>query len=213
MAEDWRLTVRLEGSSGHTLASTLHELELERQARTQLGGRIAVSADAEHVFLYADTRAAAEQAEGLVSKLLEGEGSSGSFTLERWHPLEEEWEIAELPLPASAQEVARERERLSAKDEADSQASGFAAWEVRLDLPSHRDAVELARRLEAEGLPATRRWRYLLVGAPSREEAQALAARLGDEAPAGTSLQVQPGGEMTWETAPRRPFLLFVLPS
>jgi len=213
MAEDWRLTVGLTEGFGHTLGAALHELELGHETRALLGDRIAVSAEADRVILYADTRASAEQAEALVSQLLERTGGSASFTLERWHPLAEEWEAPDVPLPETATELEREREQLDAKDAADSIATGYAEWEVRLDLPSHREAVDLARRLEEEGFRTTRRWRYLLVGAASAAEAEALAARLRAEAPPESKLQVQPGGEMAWEAAPGRPFPLFVLPS
>jgi hypothetical protein len=213
MAEDWRLTVSLIEGSGPALGVTLEELRLEEEMGARLGRRVAVSADSDHVFLYADTRQAAAEAEELVAQLLERDGRTASFALERWHPLEEEWEADGVPLPETAEERERERARLDAKDAADSIATGYSEWEVRLDLPTHHDAVALGKRLEAEGFRATRRWRYLLVGAPTRDEAQALAERLRGEAPPGARLQVQAGGEMTWEVAPGRPFPLFVLPS
>jgi len=213
MAEDWRLTVRLAADTGHPLAETLHELDLEHSVRRRLGERIAVSAAPDHLLLYADTRAAAEQAQALVAEQLGLRGESASFELERWHPLAEDWEPADAPLPATEEEERRERERLDAQDAADSSSSGYAEWEVRLDLASHRDAVALAQRLAAEGFRTTRRWRYLLVGAESRDAAQALADRLRAEAPTGARLQVQPGGEMVWEAAPERPLALFFLPS
>ena len=213
MAEDWRLTVSLTGGFGHTLASALHELELGDETEALLGERVAVSAAADRVLLYADSRATAEEARIVVSKLLVRDGREAGFALERWHPLAEEWEDAELPLPASVEEREAERERLEAKDAAVSREAGFAEWEVRLDLPRHRDALELATRLESEGIRSTRRWRYLLVGAASRDEAEALASRLRAEVPAGGAIQVQPGGEMAWEAAPSRPFPLFLLPS
>lgn len=213
MAEDWRLTVSLVEGSGPALGVTLDELKLEHEMGDRLGGRVAVSADADHVLLYAGTLEAAKEAEALVVELLARERTEASFVLERWHPIEEEWEAATVPLPESAEEKTRERERLDAKDTADSLAAGYAEWEVRLDLGSHHEAVALAKQLEAEGFRATRRWRYLLIGAPSRDEAQALAERLRAEAPPGARLQVQAGGEMAWEVAPGRPFPLFVLPS
>jgi hypothetical protein len=213
MAEDWRLTVSLDGASGHRLGATLRELDLEHEARAALGGRIAVSAGDDGLFLYADTRESAEQARTVVAELLKSEASSAHFTLARWHPVAEEWEGADVQLPVTAAELEHERAQLDAQDAADSSAAGYAEWEVRLDLASHHDAVELADRLAAEDLPVTRRWRYLLVGADSRDGAAALAERLRAEAPAGATLQVQPGGEMTWEAAPRRPFALFFLPS
>jgi hypothetical protein len=43
----------------------------------------------------------------------------------------------------------------------------------------------------------------------NEDEARALGERLRDEAPAGATIQVQPGGEMVWEVAPRNPFVIF----
>ena len=84
---------------------------------------------------------------------------------------------------------------------------------MRLDLPSHGAAVELADKLEAEGIPTTRRWKYLLVGAADEDDANDLAKRLETEAPAGTRTLVQPGGEMAWEGAPKRSKLFFIIPN
>ena len=63
---------------------------------------------------------------------------------------------------------------------------GYSPWEVRVELASHEDA---------------RRWRYLVVGASSEEEAKALAKRLH-----GT---VEAGGEVVYEAMPHNPFAIF----
>ena len=54
--------------------------------------------------------------------------------------------------------------------------------------PSHRQAVELAERLEAEGRPVIRRWKYLLIGANNEDDASALAEAIGQELPAKASV-------------------------
>lgn len=46
-----------------------------------------------------------------------------------------------------------------------------------------------------------RRWRYLIAGASSEEQARELAQRLHGE--------VEPGGELVWEVAPQNPFAIF----
>ena len=211
MAEDWRVTVEL--GAGHGLESALDEHELEDETRSALGGRVAVSADGPHVFLYADTREAAEQALGEVQAIIAREGGEATYALDRWHPIAEEWEAADVPLPATDAEKAGEHEELERQETEESEESGYAEWEVRLDLPSHRDAVELATKLEAEGIPATRRWTYLLVGAADEDDAKALADRLRAESPTGTRLLVQPGGESAWEVAPKRSKLFFIVPN
>jgi hypothetical protein len=129
--------------------------------------------------------------------------------LERWHPDEQEWKDASVPLPRTEAEREAERERREAREAAESLATGHAEWEVRVELPGHAETVELAERLEAEGISVVRRFTYLLVGAVNEDEARALGERLRDEAPAGATIQVQPGGEMVWEVAPRNPFVIF----
>jgi hypothetical protein len=44
-------------------------------------------------------------------------------------------------------------------------------YEVRVELPSHRQAVELAARLAAEGYSVVRRWLLVVVGANNAEQA------------------------------------------
>jgi hypothetical protein len=209
MRDDWRVTATLEHGLGHGLGALLREHVLEDEVGAFVGDRVAVSADATHVFLYAGTRWGAEEAQRAVAAILEQDGRPASFALHRWHPIEEEWEEADAPLPADAEGREQEREHLDAEETAESVASGHAEWEVRLDLPGHDEAVELARRLESEGVPTTRRWTYLLAGAGNRDEAQQLAQRLKAEAPAGTEIHVQPGGEMAWEVTPANPFAVF----
>jgi hypothetical protein len=206
MAEDWRVTATLDDGFGASALGWLHEHEVEDDARERLGQRVAVSADHDQVFLYADTRPAAEQAERVLERLLHDRGVDASFDLARWHPVEEEWEQADAALPHTAAERRAEREKLDEEETAESQASGYAEWEVRLDLPSHREALRLTEQLKQEGFTLTRRWKYLLVGANNRDEARELATRLQREAPAGTRLHVEPGGEMVWEVAPKNPF-------
>jgi hypothetical protein len=72
---------------------------------------------------------------------------------------------------------------------------------VRIECESHADAQALAERLEAEGYGVVRRFRYLLAGTATREEADALAARLHGE--------VEPSSAYVWENAPQNPFVIF----
>jgi hypothetical protein len=72
---------------------------------------------------------------------------------------------------------------------------------VRVECSSRQEAQELSDRLEAEGHKPERRFQYLIVGAASREEADALAARLHGN--------VEAGGEVVWEAKPSNPFAIF----
>ena len=116
---------------------------------------------------------------------------------------------ASVPLPDTAEEIAEEHERLQEREAAESAKTGAAQWEVRIELDSHEDTEALAERLESEGIPVVRRHTFLLAGAANEDDARALAERLRGEAPDGAKVEVEPGGGMVWEVAPRNPFTFF----
>src|SRR5205085_11715175 len=80
-------------------------------------------------------------------------------------------------------------------------AEGRAPWEVRIECKSRDDAAELAAQLEAEGYGVARRFRYVIAGTATREEAEELAARVHGE--------VEPSSAYVWESAPQNPFVVF----
>jgi hypothetical protein len=210
VAEDWRITVDFDDEGdGTQLVEWLAARRFESEERGSLGGRVAVSRDGPRVFLYADTEALARDADGIVRALLSSEGRQARLALERWHPVEQDWKDASIPLPRTEEEVGAERRRQQDREAAESLASGHAEWEVRVSLPSREATQELADRLETEGIPVTQRSTFLLVGAVNEDEATALAERLRTEAPAGAAVEVEPGGAMVWEVSPRNPFAVF----
>jgi hypothetical protein len=211
MADDWRITVELvEEADASSLVYELERTELPRERRARLGDRVAVSSNDEGtVFLYADTEEVAREANVLVRETLDRLGMEADTALSRWHPVEQRWEDPEVPLPRTEEEWRVEHERLQAREAEESRETGEAAWEVRIELPDHDATAEVGDRLEREGMPVVRRWTYLLVGAANEDEAHALAERLRDEAPAGSRVQVEPGGRLAWEVAPQNPFAVF----
>jgi hypothetical protein len=190
MHDDWRITVELaeQHGSGERLLERLGLIdseaeELEDELRE---ARLAATHEGDRVFVYADSAEQAESARAVVERELVDEGlTAREIRVERWLPDEDRWDD-EPPGPTVDEEVA---------------GRGYAPWEVRVACRSYGAARELANRLEDEGLPVVRRFRYVLVGAESREQAEELAERLR-----GT---VEAGGEVVWEVLPRRPFVLF----
>jgi len=195
--DDWRVTVTLhdEAHVGRALQS-LREHEVEDDVRRRLGHRVAVSADGPRVFLYAGTEDAAREADRVVREVLAQRGLGADFALDRWHPAEEEWQAAEVPLPQSDEQRAAEHQRLEAEETQESLATGRAQFEVRVELPSHRAAVALADRLQAEGRPVIRRWKFLVLGANDSDDARDLAQVIKQEAPAGATVQVEEAGPL-----------------
>ncbi len=210
MADDWRITVDFDDEGdGTQLVEWLSARRFQSEERERLAGRVAVSRDGPRVFLYADTEELARDADGVVRALLSSEGRAARIALERWHPVEQDWKDAGIPLPGTDAEIQAEHERQQEREAAESLASGHAEWEVRVSLSSREATDELADRLEAEGIPVTRRATFLLVGAVNQDEAIALAERLRAEAPEGAEVEVEPGGAMVWEVSPQNPFAVF----
>ena len=193
MVDDWRVTVTFsDAARAREVARVLRGHQPGDDVRDRLGGSVAVSADGPAVFLYAATEEAAREADRVVREILaRHQLTAAGFALDRWHPDEEEWEDASVPLPASGDDRAAEHQRLMDYETRQSADAGHARWEVRVELPSHRQAVELAGRLRAEGRPVIRRWRYLLLGAANEDEASALAAAIAQQAPADAVVRTE----------------------
>jgi hypothetical protein len=208
--DEFRLTVDFDDEAdGADLSERLSAFELSHGGHDRFGDRIVVSRDGACVYLYAAAEADARKAETIVRAELARRGREARLALDRWHPIEQAWEEVSVPLPASPAAQEAERERMLEREAAESEATGRAMWEVRVELAEHDETVELAERLEAEGLAVVRRHRFLLVGAEDREQAQELAERIKREAPGNARVAVEPGGEMVWEVQPHNPFAIF----
>jgi hypothetical protein len=187
MSDDFRVTYELPAAALHEALARLKDEQ--RAGPGTPAGRVVASADDDRrLFLYADSEADARAAAAVVDSVLAAQGVSAEGAVERWHDVEERWEPASVPLPADAAALEQERARHEADERARSAARSSPDWEVRIDLARHRDAVTFAKQLESEGIPVVRRWRFLLVGANTEEDAIALAERLRAEAPPGAKL-------------------------
>ena len=186
--DDYRIRVELpeeEHASGLLsrlgLGSQAHELAEELEGR-----HLVVSQDGNEVFVYASTRGEAERAQAIVdAEVTEERLQAGIGPVEHWLHDEERWDD-EPPEPLPEEELLEE---------------GVAPWEVRVECESHHDATALADRLEGEGYGVVRRFRYLVLGAATKEEADSLAARLHGE--------VEPSSAYVWENVPQNPFVVF----
>jgi hypothetical protein len=187
--DDWRIRIEIEDDQAPGLLERLGlELgdEASELARELEKRRLAVSYDDDEVFVYASSPAEAERARAVIQAELRDLGIAAvTGPVEHWLEDEERWD--DEPPDETWEEDELER--------------GYAPWEVRVSCKSHREARELADQLEQEGYSVERRWRHLIVGTASKEEAEALAARLHGE--------VEPGGELVWETVPGNPFAIF----
>ena len=185
--DEWRVEIDLaDEAHGFGLGERFRAHDLDDQARKRLGQRIVVTRDGPHVFLYAGDEAGAQEAEQVARELVEADDLSAEIAVTRWHPLEEEWKDASIPLPRSDEE---QREELERREETE-QREGTYDWLVKIDMPSRSEAEKLEELLKGEGLSVHRRWRYLTVDIATEENAHELASRLRDLAPAEAEITV-----------------------
>ena len=171
---------------GFGLGERLRAHDLDDEARKRLGQRIVVTRDGPHVFLYAGDEAGAHQAELVARELVATDDLSADITVTRWHPLEEEWLDASIPLPRTQEEQEEELERRAETE----RQEGTYDWLVKVDMPSRSEAEKLEELQQSEGLSVHRRWRYLTVDIATEEHANELASRLRDLAPADAEVSV-----------------------
>ena len=202
-SNDWRVTISLTDPAQLEQArQSFSAHEVEEDVRRQLGRSVAIGAGDSQVFLYAGTENAARDAERVARDVLASQGIQAEFALHHWHPIEEEWEDPDVALPRTEAERQAEHQRLEDAETADSVAAGSAGWQARVELESHREAVALAHKLQGEGHPVVRRWKFLVAGANNEDDAQALAEHIRQEAPPGATVVAEPAGV-------RLPFIAF----
>jgi hypothetical protein len=210
MSEDWRVRVDMhEDGPAYDLVDGLEALGITHDLKTSFDDRVVVSRDGSEVFCYAGTRDQAERVEKLIRSLAAEHGWHLETELRHWHHDAEAWEDPDAPLPESADERAAERSELIEREREEAAESGHPEFEVRVDCPSHREALALAEKLDAEGLPNVHRWKYVLVGATDEDSANALAERLRGEAPSGSTVKVEGTWRAVQEEIPPNPFAIF----
>jgi hypothetical protein len=189
--DEWRVEVDLaDETHGFGLGERLRAHDLDDEARERLGRRVVVTRDGPRVFLYAGSEAEAKEAELVARELVTADDLTAEITVTRWHPAEEAWKDASIPLPRTEDE---EREELERKEEVEWQEveeEGAFDWLVKVALPTRAEAAELAARLHGESYPAHRRWRYVTIDVVTEERANELAGRLRGELPSEAEIWV-----------------------
>ena len=92
MAEEWRVSVVIGGRGGAIKGSHCRDL-----LRNRLGDDIAVSATKTHLYLYAGSVKAADEAGQVARAVLEEQGRLADVRVERWDPSGGEWRDPDEP--------------------------------------------------------------------------------------------------------------------
>jgi hypothetical protein len=192
VSDEFRVEVELDDDEhGYSFGERLRALDLDDEARERLGRNVMVTRDGSRLFLYAATEPQAREAEQVVRSLVDENGLTAEIAVTRWHPVEEAWKEASIPLPTTPAEEHAEYTAREAAEEEEARLEGRFDWEVVIRLPGRDAAVELADRLAAEGIPVVRRWRYVVAGAVTEEEALELSERLRKEVPEDADVRVE----------------------
>ena len=193
MDEDgFRVEVSLDDEEhGYSLDERLRATDLDDEVRERLGSSVMVTRDGPNLFLYEANEDTAREAESVVRSLVEEDELTADIRVTRWHPVEEEWKDASLPLPVTPAEEAAEYAAREAVEAVEAEREGDFDWHVVVHLPGRGDAAELAERLRAEGLAPHRRWRYVTVGVLTEERAQELVDRLQAELPDDADVRIE----------------------
>jgi hypothetical protein len=86
MAEEWRVSLVIDGRGGTVRGSSYRDL-----LRNRLGDDVAVSAEKTRIFLYAGSAKAAGEAAQVARAVLEEQGRLAEVRLERWDTSGREW--------------------------------------------------------------------------------------------------------------------------
>jgi hypothetical protein len=189
--EEYRVEVELDDDEhGYSLGERLRAFDPDDEVRQRLRPNVMVTRDGSRLFLYAASEPQAREAERIVQDLIDAPRLSAEIAVTRWHPIEEAWKDASIPLPATAEEEQAEYEAREEAEAEEARLEGRFDWEVVVRLAGRDEAVELAERLEAERIPAIRRWRYVVAGVLTEEDALELANRLRSELPEDADVRV-----------------------
>ena len=180
MDDEFQIEVDLDDDAhGYPFRERLRARDLDDDARERLGKDIMVTRDGSRIVLYAGTEDQAREAERVMRELVDADGLTADIAVTRWHPVEETWKDALVPLPATAEEEEAEYEAREAAEAEEARETHEYDWHVVVGGLAGRDeAREVAERLEGEGLPVAQRWRYVVVGSLTEEQAEEIAERL-----------------------------------
>jgi hypothetical protein len=208
MDDDWRLEVNLadKGLVGQ-VTDLLRSAELHHELAVDLDRRVILSHEGGTMYLYAGDREQLDQARPVIEGIVESKGWNAEFVLRHWHKEAEDWEDPDAPEPTTDTEKTAERERLmKVEDEETEKRGGLAAYEVRAEFPTHKEARAFAAKLEDEGLDPVRRWHYLVVGAADEDAAKELAERIEAEAPGDAKVKAEYSLAYVYGERPPNPF-------
>ncbi len=159
---------------------------------SRLGDEVTVGSTATRVYVYVPGSELADEAAQVAREVLAQRGIDAPVWMEVWSHRDQSWRYAnDTSVDPEAEWVEEERseeEQHADRQEAErerSVATGVPAWQVRIEVPSHRDVIALAAYLTAQGWRVRRRPRSLIVSADCEDDAKGLGRALAVNGHAG----------------------------
>jgi hypothetical protein len=186
MGDDWRVCIafgdlpRQPKSDRQALIQSFREALIPALG-SRLGDQVTVSSGNTQIFLYAPSVVSADEAVQVAREVLARHDVSVPVRTACWSPREQKWRDADEVSADVAAEWQAEREYRQEQERERSATSGSPAWEVWVEVPSHRDVVALAGHLAAQGWRVRLRRRSLIVWADCEDDAKGLARVLSGE--------------------------------
>jgi len=191
--EDWRVEINLDDKhEGYDFGERLRARDLDDEARARLGERVYISRNGPQLFLYAGSEQQAREAELVVRELVAADDLSAEFAgVTRWHPVEQEWRDASIPLPRTEPEVDQELEQKEEAERTEVAEEGSYDWLVKINLPSAADAKQIAETLDETGYPVHRIWRWVTVDVLTEEIGNEVISSLQESLPAEAEIWLE----------------------
>jgi len=109
----------------------------------------------------------------------------------RWHPVEQEWKDASIPLPETETEIRQELGRKEEAEREEVEEEGSYDWLVKINLPSAADAERIAETLDEAGHPVHRIWRWVTVDVLTEEIGNELISSIQESLPADAEIWLE----------------------
>ena len=192
MDDDWRVCIAFG-----VLPRSLHSFRraLISALGSRLGDQVTVSSRrwGTQIFVYAPSIGSADEAAQVAREVLARHDVSVPVRTACWSPREQKWRDADEMSADVAAERQAVHEYRQEQERERSATSGSPAWEVWVEVPSHRDVVALAGHLAAQGWRVRPRRRSLIVWADCEDDAKGLARALSGDgrADADTAFRVR----------------------
>jgi hypothetical protein len=149
---------------------------------SRLSDQVRVTSSSIEFILEAPSAGSADEAAQVAREVLARYDVSAPVRTERRSPRDQEWrDVTDEPSAVIDAERQAEHEYRQEQERERSRRVGFPAWQVRVEVPSHRDVVALAGYLAAQGWRVRRRRRHLLVGADCEDDAKGLVRELSGD--------------------------------